>query len=128
MEAWNEERVLLAAAARTATTNTADQENIVHRGLILFVDVTARAAATTLTPSLQVKDLAGNYITIWTVAAAINSANTSLAYLFYPSANVDAASLYTEAVDLAIGRTWRVAVAHSAADSITYSVACSLII
>jgi len=62
------------------------------------------------------------------VAAAINSANTSLAYLFYPSANVDAASLYTEAVDLVIGRTWRVAVAHSAADSITHSVACSLII
>jgi len=128
MQRWNEERSLLASAARTATTNSGDQENLYHRGLILFVDVTARAAATTLTPNLQVKDLAGNYITVWTVAAAINSGNTSLAYLFYPSPNTDAANLYTEAVDLVVGRTWRIAMTHSDANSITYSVACSLLV
>lgn len=125
----NLEATLLAAAARTATTNSPDQTNYNHRGLILFVDVTARAAATTLTPNLQVKEpVGGNYITIWTAAAAINSADTTVAYLFYPSALADAAELYTEAVDLTLGRTWRLAMTHSDGNSVTYSVSCSMIL
>lgn len=125
----NDELTVLASAARTATTNSSDQLNHNHRGIILFVDITARAAATTLTPNLQVKEpVGGNYITIWTAAAALNSADTTVAYLFYPSALADAAALYTEAVDLTFGFTWRVAMTHSDADSITYSVSCARIV
>lgn len=125
----NIELTLLASAARTATTNTTDQVNYNHRGLILFVDVTARAASTTLTPNLQVKEVVGgNYITVWTAAAAINSSDTTIAYLFYPSALADAAELYTESVDLTIGRTWRIAMTHSDTDSITYSVSAAMIL
>jgi hypothetical protein len=125
----NVETTLLASAARTATTNSADQVNYNHRGLILFVDVTARAGTTTLTPSLQVKEPVGsNYITVWTAAAAINSADTTIAYLFYPSGLTDAANLYTEAVDLVLSRTWRLVMTHSDGSSITYSASCAMIL
>lgn len=125
----NVELTLLASAARTATTPTPDQTNYNWRGLVLFIDVTARAGATTLTPSLQIKDpIGGDYITVWTAAAAINTADGSFAYLFYPSPLADAAELYTEAVDLTIPRTWRVNVVHSDGSSITYSVAAGMIL
>lgn len=120
---------LLASAARTATTPTPDQTNYNHRGLALFINVTARVGTTTLTPSLQVKDPVGaEYHTVWTAAAAINTADGLAVYLFYPSALADAAELYTEAVDLTVPRTWRVNVVHGDTDSITYSVAAGMIL
>ena len=124
----NSEITLLASAARTATTATAAQTNTTGRGLILYVDITARAASTTLTPSLQTKDpVGGEWITIWTAAAALNSSNTTVAYSFYPSPSADAANLYTEAVDLLLPRTWRINVVHSDANGVTYSLAACVV-
>lgn len=124
----NIELTLLISAARTVTTPSLDQINRHYKGLILFVDVTARAAATTLTPSLQVKEPVGaNYITVWTASAAINTGDGTYAYLFYPSPLTDAANLYTEAVDLLVGRTWRLNMAHSDANSITYSASAAML-
>jgi len=126
---FNDELALLASAARTATTNSEPQANNSHRGMILVVNVTARAAATTLTPALQLRDLvSGEYVTIWTAAAAINTGDATVAYLFYPSPNTDAASLYTEAVDMVIPTRWRAVMTHGDADSITYSVAAMMIL
>lgn len=122
------EVTLLSSAARTATTNSSDQDNRFYWGLILFLDVTTRASSTTLTPGLQVKEPIGsNYITIWTATSAINSSDTTVAYLFYPSPNADAKALYTEAVDLIIGKTWRIVMTHGDTNSITYSVSASML-
>ena len=129
-EAWdqsNREVTLLSSSGRVTTTNASTQTNYWHRGLTLFVDVTGRDGSTTLTPNLQVQEPVGdNWITVWTAAAAINSADTSIAYLFYPSGLADAAELYTEAVDITIGRTWRATVTHNDTDPITYTASCSM--
>ena len=133
--AWEEKRgnaelTIMASAARTITpSNSADQINYNWRGFVLFVNVTARASAVTLTPSIQSRDpVGGDYITVWTAAAAINTADGSVAYLFYPSPNTDAGSLYTEEIDLLVSRTWRVRMVHSTTGSITYSVAASMLL
>ena len=130
-EEWdtrNREVTLLSSAGRITTTNTSTQANYTHLGLLLFVDVTSRAGSTTLTPNLQVQEPVGdNWITVWTAAAAINSSDTTIAYLFYPSGLADAAALYTEAVDMTIGRTWRATVTHSDTSTITYTLSCSLV-
>lgn len=126
---FNEEKTLLFSAARTATTTTAEQANTRHRGMILVVNVTGRAAATTLTPSLVLVDpVSKETATVWTAAAAINSADATIAYLFYPSPNTDAAALYTEAVDMVVPTRWKVVMTHSDDKSVTYSVSAMMIL
>ena len=129
-EEWdtrNREVTLLSSSGRITTTNTSAQANYAHVGLVLFVDVTGRAGSTALTPNLQVQEPVGdNWVTVWTATAAISSSDTTVAYLFYPSTLTDAAALYTEAVDVTIGRTWRATMTHGDTSVITYSVSCSL--
>ena len=121
----NQEIVLLASAARTATLQSADIVNYNGSGLILFLDVSAIDATPTITLSLQIKDsISGNYFTIWTAAAGVSTA-VSRAYLFAPGG---AAGSYTEAVNLRLARTWRLNVAHTDADSITYSVSAVVLV
>jgi len=126
---FNEEKRLLESAARVATPTIEGQANTRHRGMILIVNITARAAATTLTPGLKALDpISGESVTIWTAAAAINSGDATVAYLFYPSPNTDAASLFTEAVDMVIPTRWQAVMTHGDTDSITYSVAAMMIL
>ena len=126
---FNEERVILASAARIATPTCPGMANTRHRGMILVVNVTARAVATTLTPALQLLDpVSGEAVTIWTAAAAINSANATFTYLFYPSPLADAACLYTEALDMVIPTRWQAVVTHSDVNSVTYSVCAMMIL
>ena len=121
----NQEIVLLASAARTATLQSADIVNYNGSGLILFLDVSAIDATPTITLSLQIKDsISGNYFTIWTAAAGVSTV-VSRAYLFTPGG---AAGSYTEAVNLRLARTWRLNVAHTDADSITYSVSAVVLV
>lgn len=115
----NVEAILLASAARTATTNSADQTNYNGVGLILFLDVSAVTATPSITLTLQIKDsISGDYFTVWTAAAAVTTTG-EYAYLFVPGG---AAGSYTEAVNLRLGRTWRLRVTHADSDEITYSV------
>lgn len=110
---------LLASAARTSTGTGTDQTNYNWSKLIVIVNVTARAAATTLTPSLQVKDsVSGNYFTIWTAAAAINTASGTFSYQF---AIGGAAGSHTESVNLALPQMWRLVCTPNDANSLTYS-------
>jgi len=121
----NQEIVLLASAARTATLQSADIVNYNGSGLILFLNVSAITATPTITLSLQIKDsISGNYFTIWTAAAGVSTV-VSRAYLFTPGG---AAGSYTEAVNLRLARTWRLNVAHTDADSITYSVSAVVLV
>jgi len=121
----NEELVLLASAARTAQTDSADQINYNGSGLIVIVDVTVDPAAAAITPKLQIKDsISSNYFTVWSAAAAINAVGT-YAYLFAPGG---AAGSYTEAVNLRVARTWRVRIDPADADSMTYSVSAVVLV
>jgi len=125
----NVDSTVLASAARIATTTSTDQVNELNTGLVVFVSVTARAGTTTLTPELHVKDpTSSKYFTAWTAAAAINSGDTIVAYLFYPGVIATANVTFTEEMDMPVSRNWRLKVTHSDTDSITYSVGASYIV
>lgn len=115
------EILLLASAARLAT-NTVDFFVPQGCGGILVIDVTARAGATTLTPKLSGISTNANYawvIDLWT-GGAINSDDTTAAYVFYPGAE-DTNATYTQEVDMVLPAKVRLTMTHSNTDSITYS-------
>lgn len=121
----NEELTLLASAARTVETNSGDQVNYNHRGLIIIVSVTVDGAAASITPNLKIKDsISGSYHEVWQAAAAIEAVGV-YAYLFQPGG---AAGSFTEAVNLRVGRTWRFQMEVADADAITYSVSAVMLI
>ncbi len=124
----NEQVTLLALAARGALANSPDQVNYNGKGVFIFVDVTARAGATTLEVKITGKDPVGNdYLDLWVVAADIDTANASFMYVIYPVGAADAAFLTTENVIGLLPRTWRLTVTPNNADVVTYSVAAQTI-
>ena len=118
---------LLASAARTATTNSTDQDNIDASGVIVFLDVTsAGGGGETLALSVQAKDpVSANYVTL--LAFGTQTATGTYAYTVYPAAAETTAVSSHEVQALPIPRTWRVKVTHSASASWTYSVGYSVI-
>src|ERR1041385_5303172 len=83
----NAQGTLLASAARTATITSADQTNTNGRRLLLTIDVSAQAGGS-VTPSLQIQDPgpSGNWVTVWTAAAALTAVGT-YAYYFADGAS-----------------------------------------
>ncbi len=125
----NESLTLLASAQRVAVANSPDQVNYNAKGLFVYVDVTARVAATTLEVKITGKDpIGGDYINLWVAAAAINTADASFMYTIYPVGAADAAYLTTENVIGVIPRDWRLTVTPSDGSGVTYSVACLMIL
>ena len=122
----NEEVTLLASAARTAQTDSTDQVNYNAKGVMIILDITVDAASVGLTPSILMKDpVSGKDVTIWTAAAAATLVGTDI-YLIYPG--VLAADFNgTEAVSIALPRTWVLRIAVADADEATYSVGASYI-
>jgi hypothetical protein len=115
---------VLASAARTATTNSADMTNYNGKAHLFFLNVSAITDTPSITLSLQYKDsISSNYFTIWTAATAV-TATGQYAYMFGLGGSGSAGS-FTEAVNLRLPRTWRLVATHADADSITYSVSCS---
>lgn len=127
---WDRKRgvvaqTIAASAARTAALTNADMVNYNHSGVLIVVNVTARAVATTLTPKLQHKDsVSGEYVDVWTAAAPIDSADGTFTFLIMTGTIVTTGS-YTEKVNMAVGKTTRIIVTPSDASSVTYSVAVS---
>ncbi len=123
----NREATVLANAARTATTASADQTLYNSRSVVLIVNIASIVDTPSITPTLQIKDsISGNYFTIWTAAAALTAAGT-YAYLF-ALGGAGSAGSFTEAVAIPVTRTWRVNMVHADADSATYSVSsCALV-
>ena len=117
----NEEITLLASAARTATTSSAEQVNYNARGIVLIVDCTAITA----TPSVQLQVLSGLVGStakfLFGIATHITAVGMT-AYLLYPGVLAGAAGGYSEAVNLTIPRRWKITMVHADADSITYGV------
>lgn len=124
---------LLASAARTASANSEQvrqSPSEANRGLMLILDVTATPNNTeTLTPVLQVYDLASKkYQAVTTFAAltasALGAAPTTATFIYtlYPGAVETAATNNHEVQGLPIPNFWRAQIVHSAAGSWTYSL------
>lgn len=113
---------LLPSLARTATTTSDDTSNLYARGLHLVIDVTAITSTPSITVTIQGKDFSsGKYYTLL-ASAAITATGTTVLRVF-PGAT---ASANVAANDI-LPTNWRVSVAHGNSNSITYSVAASLI-
>jgi len=111
-------KILMASAARTTAQTTEDQHST-DDGVIVIVTVTAKAAAGSLTPSIQGKDPAtGDYYDILT-ATAITATGT---YTYYVGPSPGTNSALTKTVSIGLPDPWRVSVAVGNADSYTYSV------
>jgi hypothetical protein len=127
---WDRQRsvsalTVLSSAARTTTTNSGDQTNYNHRGMLLIVDVSS-AGTGSISPSIQVKDsISSNYKTIWTATTAL-TANGTYVYALYPGAASVAS--YAEAVQIIVGRTWRLAMVANNANSVTYSASADMVL
>lgn len=124
---WDRQRgnnnlTLLASAARTATTTSADQVNYNARGAHFYINVTA-AGTSTLTVSIQVKDpISGNYITVLTSAALTGTGTTALK--IYPGIT----GVSNSSASDTLARDFRVNCVKGDASSWTYSVSASLVI
>lgn len=121
---------LLASAARTATTNSADQNNVDEntnvRGVLVTLDVTAATATPTITLKIQAKDPAsGKYEDLLSASAGVTATGTH-SYLVYPGAGTASGDV-TQVAGFPLPATWRVSVVHSDSDSITYTVGAMLL-
>lgn len=118
----NTESTLLASAARTVQTNSADQTNYSAKGLHVQLNVTAASGTGGLTVVVQGKDpVSGTYYDILVGTAIIATGITILKV--YPGI---VASANAAASDI-LPRTWRVQVRVGDASSYTYSVGSSLV-
>lgn len=122
LELKNGSYTIHESAARTAAPTNVDQHNEACSGVHVIVDYTARAAATTLTVTVEGKDPAsGKYYTLLQ-SAALALATTVLKV--FPGAT-PAANLAANDI---LPRTWRVIVTPSDGNSATYSVGASLVV
>jgi len=114
---------LLASAARTATVSSSDQTNYNHRGVKVFINVTAAVDTPSVVFTIEEKDSVGaGYNSILASAAITGTGLTVLTV--YPGAVAVANRVANEPLP----RTWRVTATHADTDSITYSVsACTIL-
>jgi hypothetical protein len=114
--------VILASAARTATQTGSDQTNFNAHGIIVVLDMTVVGTGS-VTLEIDGKDpVSGKYFALLTGAAV--TTNSTNVYTVYPgntvTTNVSASTV--------LPRTWRVKVTANNANSATYSVGAMLIV
>jgi hypothetical protein len=119
----NTEGTVLASAARVASVDSADFTNYNARGLHCIINVSALAATPSIVPTIQGKDpISGTY---YNILAGLPITTTGINIIkVYPGIS---AVVNASASDI-LPRTWRVAMTHADADSITYSVGFALIL
>lgn len=119
---------LLASAARTTNTSGIAMVNPNHRGLILYINVTAVSGTT---PTLQVRvnaidPITGTSFPIWTPAAISPPvASTEYVYALYPTALAES---FTATMNGVLTRTWSVdALITGTTPTVTFSLGYSLL-
>ena len=129
----NTEGTLLASAARTAFTQSAEQVNYNARGVNVWVYVTAKAASTTLNLYIASFNPVSGIVTYEAgVLGWVATANSGQSLQLYPGATTLAATTYgyqriaREAG--ALSRRWYFQVVPSDANSVTYSAGYSYIV
>ena len=115
--------IVLQSAARTASVNSSTFPNTQgHRGLHLIIDATASADTPSVVFTVQGYSPLGNDFYTILASAAITATGTTVLRV-YPglaaSANVS--------VSDCLPHLWRVLATHADGDSITYSVAATLL-
>ena len=108
--------VLLASAARTATTSSADVVRTSERYVTVALIVTAVPTTETLTAKIEGKTYSGTYYTI--VAGTASAATGTVLLKVGPGI----ASVTNVAIGDMVPDVYRVTVTHSASGSFTYSV------
>jgi len=125
----NVELTILASATRTGTTNSADFTNYNHRGVIVFMRITARTVGATPQVNLliQAKDpVSGHYQTI---AQKINFDPTIGNHLVVCYPGADDVQGLLNSNDLPLPRTWRVRVEFvQEITDLTYSVGGMIVV
>lgn len=115
------EFTVLASAARTTTTSSADLVNYDARGVRLYLDVSAASGTTpTLDCKVQGKDpVTGDYVDLPGAAFAQKTAAGSDDLTVYPGI----AETANETVSDVLGKTWRVTCAIAGTSpSFTFSI------
>jgi len=122
----NTQGTLLASAARTATTLSANQINYNGKGVIFTLNITAASGTGGLTIVLHgVDPISGLNYDLNTAAAAI-TAQGEYAFVFYPGAS--GTSTYIKQTNsIVLPRTWNIGVGAGDSSSYTYSVGYQLI-
>lgn len=126
-ERGNEERTLLASAARTVSTSSPTQTNYNARGALITIDVTA-GTGISLTPSIIGYTTSGQWASL--AAGTVITTATYWHYLIYPgtgAVNVNGSN-FDKVSPFPLPRTWLVYLQHNNANSVTYSVTASLIV
>ncbi len=135
----NIQAVLVPAGARTVAPPIATQACLNHRGVLLFLNVTASpaVAAASLTPRLQaIEPVTGAATVALLSGAAIvasttaNSAVGLYSYAYYPGLPNTAAALggLTLAQNGVLPRVWTASVTPGTSDSWTYSLSAALLL
>jgi hypothetical protein len=127
LQRGNTEGTLLASAARTADTASADQTNHNARGALIFFNVTVAGGGSGFRLVIQAKDpLSGSYKSLNQYpSAAITTVTGLYVLLLYPG--VATTGLLDVISNQALPRTWRVLADHTDATSHTYSASYALI-
>ena len=116
----NADFTILSSAVRNATTVSADQTNYNATGVTIILDVTAVPRTDTITLDIEIKDsITGKYVSILT-GSAISAIGT---YVYQVGRGIaDGQSKFDAIEQVALNRTWRVKITHSAGTNFTYSV------
>lgn len=119
----NATSVVLASTARTSDTNSDSQKNDRHKGGHFVIDVSSITSAPDITPRVQGFDPVADEWYDILVGSSITTTGTTVLKVYpgiEPSANGAANDI--------LPQRWRVRVVHANTDSITYSVAATLVV
>lgn len=115
---------MLASALRSASANSAEFTNDGHRGVRLFLDITAEDGTVTLDVKLQVKDhVSGKWIDLPGAAFAQKSGTGHSVLTVYPGI----AETANESVSDVLGKSFRAVATLGGTTSMTFSLAAELI-
>ena len=117
----NLQGLLLASAARTASTNSPIQTNYNARGVIIYLNVTVAGTGNLM---LYIRESA--FLNAQLLVGAAVATTGAWAYVLYPGATT-AEGHIVKANSGVLPRTWDVLIAHSDGSSWTYQVNYALI-
>lgn len=118
---------VLASAARTGTTNSADFINYNHRGIVLLLNVTAASGTGGLQVGLQFKDsISGTYRTIGNLPTAVTAVGMTT-LTFYPGVDALNTSVSLNQSHV-LAQQFRSSVTHGDSSSYTYSLSYQMIL
>jgi hypothetical protein len=120
--------VVISASVHAGVARSKTLDMTGYKGLLLWVNVTARDGSTTLTPKITAL-CEGTALTmdVWAAAAAINSASTTVCYAFYPGITNTSPVVYTAGASMVLPSLITVTITPGDTDHVTYSAYAELL-